>query len=498
MLGKTSLLIVLAVVLSFIARSQTQQKIFFDRADSTNGYYLAIPPASGDIRATLVLFCPFRNPESILPETRLSNIAAASGILTIYASIGTKFILDQQQLDRMDRMFAHVLSNFKADSSLFAVGGFDLAGLTLLRYTEMAWEHPDKHALRPKMIFAIASFTDLADFYRISERQIKKNFFPPAMEDAKFFLDQMNKTLGTLDEHPDHYAEASPFNIGSITPGHEQFLRNVAIRLYYDTDIEWQLKYRRNGYYDTNLPGGAELIDRLLLAGNTRAEFIASKQPGIRSNGVRSPFAYSIVDETECIQWIKKELHIFDPAAPFAYTPPYTFDIPQNYRIERTSFPPPFALGIKLKGIEEIRFPPGWGTAGKDDYWSLAYLYWLNAGQNIDADVLRETLTTYFDGLVIRGGGPVPHNIPPDKLIPTKVNIQKIRTESDDAATWSGTIDMLDYMAMKPIRLNFLAHMKSCTGQKHTAVFVEASPKAYTDPLWTDLKKMKQNFKCGE
>ena len=80
---------------------------------------------------------------------------------------------------------------------------------------------------------------------------------------------------------------------------------NVPVRLYYDTDIEWQLKNRRNSFYDTKMADGSELINRLLLAGNNEAEFIASKQPGLRSNGMRHPNSISIVNEVECIHWIK-------------------------------------------------------------------------------------------------------------------------------------------------------------------------------------------------
>jgi hypothetical protein len=43
-----------------------------------------------------------------------------------------------------------------------------------------------------------------------------------------------------------------------------------------------------------------------MLMGNERAEFMTSKQPGMRSNGTRHPHSWSIVDEVECIQWTLK------------------------------------------------------------------------------------------------------------------------------------------------------------------------------------------------
>lgn len=136
--------------------------------------------------------------------------------------------------------------------------------------------------------------------------------------------------------------------------------------------------------------------------------------------------------------------------------------------------------------------------AGSEEYWSLAYLFWLDAGQKIDAAVLQENIKSYYEGLIVTGGGPVRHNIPADKLLPTRVSIQKVKAEPDDGETYSGTVDMLDYMAMKPIRLNFMAHVKTCTDVKHFPVFLELSPKPFEDGIWVDLKRMKRNFKCGE
>jgi hypothetical protein len=259
--------------------------------------------------------------------------------------------------------------------------------------------------------------------------------------------------------------------------------------------MDWQLKVRRNSYYDTYMPDASELINRLLLRGNTKAEFISSKQQGIRSNGSRTVTALSIVDAIDCIQWIKKELNIFSPNNPMVFNPPYKFGLPQGWRIERYLFPPSFAPNVKLNGIEELRLPPGWGIASSNQYWSVAFLLWLDKGQTINADVLKEMLTTYFDGLIKAN---IASTTPKDKLIPTKVSIQKIKPEADDIETYSATINMLDFQAMKPITLNYMAHVKSCNDKNHFPVFAEMSPKPFSDSLWSDLKKMKQQFECGE
>jgi len=416
-------------------------------------------------------------------------------MLTVYASVGYHFIPDDSAMQHINKLVTNVVAKYHADTSMFALAGFDVAGMIALKYTELSFQYPEQFLVHPKAVFGIASPVDLTGFYKLCERQIAKNYFPPATGDARFFLNLMNKNIGTISEHPEQYKHLSPFDNAASAPGNEQYLKHVAVRLYYDADMDWQLKVRRNSYYDTYMPDASELINRLLLQGNTKAEFISSKQPGVRSNGYRNATAYSIVDAIDCIQWIKNELHIFNPNNPVAFSPPYTFTVPDGWRIERYLFPPSFAPGVKLKGIEELRLPAGWGVASSNQYWSAAFLYWLDKNQTINADVLKEMLTKYFDGLINTNIAP---NTPKDKLIPTRVAVQKIKPEADDIETYSATINMLDFQAMKPITLNYLAHVKSCNDKNHFPVFAEISPKPYSDPLWNDLKKMKQHFSCGK
>ena len=80
----------------------------------------------------------------------------------------------------------------------------------------------------------------------------------------------MTKENGTIYNNSDRYKFLSPFYMEGKSAGNEQYLKNVAVRLYYDIDIEWQLKNRRNSFYDTKMADGSELIKQLLLSGNDK------------------------------------------------------------------------------------------------------------------------------------------------------------------------------------------------------------------------------------
>ncbi|HEV3325324.1 MAG TPA: hypothetical protein VG052_06945 [Puia sp.] len=483
-------------LLSLSARGQNMEKVIYDAADSSNGYYLAVPPVSHEIRGVLILFCDFRSPESLLPETRLHNIASAGDLLTVYASLGASLLADSVTLLRMNAILQHITAKYSADTSTFIIGGFDLAGTIVLRFAELAWQDPGRFVLRPKAVLAAASCVDLTSLYHTSERQIKKNYFPPAVGDAHYILGVLQKECGTPEGQPESYRRLSPFLHTETGPGNEQYLDNVAVRLYYDADISWQLNARRNSLYDTDIPDATELINRLLLAGNNKAEFIPAKAPGVRSNGQRSPNALSIVDETDCIQWVKGLLHIIDFTNPRAWIPPYKWPEPTGWRSEASYIPGPNSPHFPLKGIEDIRFPPGWGVAGSEEYWSVAYLFWLDGGQKIDADILQGALKTYYDELIAGALIRRRLSIAPGTIKPVQVTIKKIAAEPDDRETYTGTIAMFDYLGQKPMTLNYLVHVKTCSAQGHIPMFLEISPKPFEHLLWSKLKEPKQKFSC--
>jgi hypothetical protein len=148
--------------------------------------------------------------------------------------------------------------------------------------------------------------------------------------------------------------------------------------------------------------------------------------------------------------------------------------------------------------MEDIRFPPGWGNSKSEEYWSVAYLLWLDGGQKIDAEILQKNLKIYYDELI--AGALVRRNIkiPPSEIAPARVTIKKIKTEPNDVETYTGTIDMFDYLGRHPITLNVRAHVKACDAKKQIPLFWEMSPQPFTHPLWQDLEQMKQKFNCDQ
>ncbi|HSB94662.1 MAG TPA: hypothetical protein VLC28_16175, partial [Flavitalea sp.] len=380
-LTKSVALAALIIISSPPARAQSIEKISFDNTDSTDGYYLAVSPQSRNIRGVVVLLSSFLPPDILLTETKLHSVAYTNDLLFIAVSTKQKLYADEVAVNRINSILKDINNRYLVSAQPLALIGYDEAGNIALRYTELAYEFPNRTIIQPNAVIGVDAPVDLLALWRWSERQIKKNFWPGAVGDAKYYLETMTRENGAVSANPDRYKQLTPFFKDADSTGNEKYLKDVAVRLYYDTDIEWQISNRRNSYYDTKYPDGSELINRLLLQGSKSAEFVSSTRKGVRNNGLRHPSTISIVDEVDCIQWIKTIFGIFDPVN---WKRPYSLMVPREWNVELFALPPDFAYTMNFKGIEDLRFAPGWGDSTRADYWSYAYLWWLDDTQTID------------------------------------------------------------------------------------------------------------------
>ena len=175
---------------------------------------------------------------------------------------------------------------------------------------------------------------------------------------------------------------------------------------------------------------------------------------------------------------------------------PYTLNFPKGWGVERFLIPIEFAPQIPYKGVEDIRFTPGWGNVKSEEYWTYAFLWYLEGTLKVNATIVQNNLKAYYTGLV--GRNIVPRKIPAKKLVPVKTEIRKVNTDKSDLKTFRGTIYMLDYMEQKPITLYCIVHLKYCSGQNKTYIFNEISPKPSSDNIWQNLNQLWTEFNCDE
>jgi len=176
------------------------------------------------------------------------------------------------------------------------------------------------------------------------------------------------------------------------------------------------------------------------------------------------------------------------------WEPPYNLDFPLGWGIERFLIPISFAPKIPYRGVEDIRFTPGWGKAESADYWSYVFLWYLDGQQKITTKIVENNLKKYYSGLVKA----IQVDSSDNKSITVRTIIKKGKTQKGDLKTFYGSVYMLDYMANKPITLYCKVHLKSCSGQNKTFIFYEISPKDYTDNVWQSLDILWTDFSCDK
>ncbi len=174
---------------------------------------------------------------------------------------------------------------------------------------------------------------------------------------------------------------------------------------------------------------------------------------------------------------------------------PYTLSFPEGWGVERFLIPIEFAPSIPYKGVEDIRFTPGWGNAKSEEYWSYAFLWYLVEMPATNEAVIQTNLNAYYTGLI--GRNIERRKIPKEKLFPVKTLVKEVKTDAGDMKTFQGTINMLDYMEQMPMTLNCLVHVKSCSGQAKGFIFYEISPKPSSDKIWTSLNSVWDSFDCN-
>jgi hypothetical protein len=82
-----------------------------------------------------------------------------------------------------------------------------------------------------------------------------------------------------------------------------------------------------------------------------------------------------------------------------AARPAFTWPVPHGWRGETIPFPLDFAPDIPHRGVEELRFAPGFFEPAAPGYWTYAFAWIVTDTGALDRSTLEAELTTYFRGL---------------------------------------------------------------------------------------------------
>lgn len=164
-------------------------------------------------------------------------------------------------------------------------------------------------------------------------------------------------------------------------------------------------------------------------------------------------------------------------------------DAPKGWRGERIQLPPAFAPGLKIKGVEEIRFAPGMFDAAAKDFFSYVIVFRLDEQPELPAETLRRELLTYYVGLAKAVGQGA---IETDGFA---IDVAaKKPAEDQPQRDYVATLKWIEpFATKKPQTLNIETRVWP-VAKERTWAFMCVSPNGRDDPIWKTMHAVRDSF----
>ena len=165
--------------------------------------------------------------------------------------------------------------------------------------------------------------------------------------------------------------------------------------------------------------------------------------------------------------------------------------VPTGWKHETLTFPLDFAPELPYRGVEELRFAPDFFEPASPTYWSYVFVWWLEDRPVFDAPTMSASLTEYFRGLS-EAVGRGKHTFDSESFRATLT--PKLGTEIPTLAGQVFTHD--GFTTGLPLVLQVEARLRRCPASGRYSVTCMLSPRAFEDPVWSDLRACAAAFDC--
>jgi len=267
-----------------------------------DNYELSKP--TENIRKVLVLFGGYpEQSEDIKREFKILENAKKNDIAIIYMNYNQKLWLEENEKQKLAGQLQNIFIENKLPTTDTYFGGFSSGGNMALLISSFLTENK-RFNLEPKGVFIVDSPIDLLALYKSAEKNIKRNFSEPSVQEANWIIANLEENFGKPKNNLPEYEKNSVFSSRTNGINNLRSLKNTKIRLYTEPDKLWWKKNRMADYDQMNAYYLEKLSESLKKSGFTRVEYIPTENKGYRANGERHPHSWSIIDKKELIKWI--------------------------------------------------------------------------------------------------------------------------------------------------------------------------------------------------
>lgn len=122
--------------------------------------------------------------------------------------------------------------------------------------------------------------------------------------------------------------------------------------------------------------------------------------------------------------------------------PAPTWPIPSGWKHEVIAFPLDFAPDLPHRGLEELRFPPGFLKTGTPNHWAYAFAWRLDDAAELAPTALASELAVYFRGLLAAVDGDK-HRLDPAQITVSATPSLELRVRVIDTFNDAAPIDLV-------------------------------------------------------
>ena len=177
------------------------------------------------------------------------------------------------------------------------------------------------------------------------------------------------------------------------------------------------------------------------------------------------------------------------PVAPVAAAPGFEWPAQPGWRKETIPFPLEFAPELPYRGVEELRFAPGFFDARSPGFWSYGFVWFLEGTPDTSPAAIARELRRYFQGLcgaVAKG-----------KYTFDAERIGVTLERAPNAPDAIGEARVFDaFKTGQELLLKLRMRTLVCPQAKRTAVLIVASPRPWSDAIWKQIEVQARAFSC--
>jgi hypothetical protein len=157
---------------------------------------------------------------------------------------------------------------------------------------------------------------------------------------------------------------------------------------------------------------------------------------------------------------------------------------PEGWSAERFPFPLFFAPDLAHRGIEELRFMPGYGDVAAPDYFSYSFVWWLDDAPPMGPEAMEGELTEYFAGLARTFDA-----------AHFDASAHSATVMEWPPGHYQGEVNTVDpFHASAPLVLRLAVDVERCGGRP--LVGFRLSPASASEAVWQELARQRRTLRC--